>query len=274
MQGQLLGKAEYIPAPAYLPIYVKGINMTKPMQTHSGRIAIITGAAGGLGSHFAPTLAAAGCDIADLAPADDVVAAVEALGRKAYSEICDLSDADQVVNFAKNVLAKFGRCDILVNNAAYMPLISLKELSLEQFRKFEAINVEASLLLAQTLSPSMIENGYGRIVQITSSTVGSPMAGFLSYVTTKMAGIGLVRALAAELSNQGIMVNGLSPGLTKTAESEKNLPAELFEAVKNKQIIKRTEVPEDLCNALLYLTSEQCNFVTGQNINCDGGHLF
>ena len=120
----------------------------------------------------------------------------------------------------------------------------------------------------------MIKNGYGRIVQITSSSVGSPMPGFLSYVTTKMAGIGLIRALASELSNHGIMVNGLSPGLTKTAESEKNLPAELFEAVKNKQIIKRTSVPEDLCNALLYLTSEQCNFITGQNINCDGGHLF
>ncbi len=244
--------------------------------THSGRVAIITGAAGGLGRHFAPALAAAGCDIAiaDLAPADEVVAQVEALGRRAYSEICDLSDAEQVTGFANRVLAHFGRCDILVNNAAFMPLIPLSELSLAQFRKFEAINVEAPLLLAQALAPSMLKHGYGRIVQITSSTVGSPMPGFLSYVTTKMAGIGLVRALAAELSDKGIMVNGLSPGLTKTAESEKNLPPALFEAVKGKQLIKRTEVPTDLCGALLFLTSESCNFITGQNLNCDGGHLF
>ncbi len=249
--------------------------MATTFLTHKDRVAIITGAAGGLGSHFARSLAQAGCDIAiaDIAPADHVVELVEAEGRRAFSEICDLSDGDQVVGFAKKVLSHFGKCDILVNNAAYMPVIPFADLTIEQFRKFEAINVEASFLLAQTLAPSMIEQGYGRIVQITSSSVGSPNVGFLPYISTKMGGIGLVRGLANELGVHGILVNGLSPGLTATTESLKNLPPELFEAVKGRQSLKRTELPEDLCGALLFLTSEQCGFVTGQNIHCDGGDL-
>ncbi|MBL4827602.1 MAG: SDR family oxidoreductase [Spongiibacteraceae bacterium] len=245
-------------------------------QSHQGRVAILTGGAGGLGRFFARSLAAAGCDIAiaDLAPANEVVEEIEAMGQRAYSEVCDLADENQIRHFANNVQTTFGRCDILINNAAYMPLIDFKDLSIAQFRKFEAVNVEASLILAQCVTPGMVERGYGRIVQITSSTVGSPMPGFLSYVTSKMAGIGLVRALAAEFGDKGVLVNGLSPGLTRTPESEKNLPPELFDAVREKQIIKKTQEPEDLCGALLFLTSENCGFVTGQNLNVDGGHLF
>ena len=245
-------------------------------KTHAGRVAVITGAAGALGREFALALAAQGCDvaIADIAAADAVVAEIDALGQRGYSELCDLSNAQQIERFADNVLAKFGRCDILVNNAAFMPVVPFDQLDLDVLRRFEAINIEAAFLLAKLLTPSMMENSYGRIVQIASSTTGTPMPGFLAYVTTKMAGIGLTRALAAEFGNRGILANALSPGLTRTPESEKNLPAELFAAVCERQLIKRTEVPADLVGALLFLTSESCGFVSGQTINCDGGIQF
>ena len=245
-------------------------------RSHEGRVAILTGGAGGLGRYFARALANAGADvaIADLADGSEAVADIEAAGRRGYSEVCDLSNAEQVTGFAQRVLEKFGKVDILVNNAAYMPLVPWLELTLEHFRKFEAVNVEASLLLAQAVTPGMVERGYGRIVQIASSTVGTPQPDFLGYVTTKMAGIGLVRALAAEFGDKGILVNALAPGLTRTPGAEANIPQWLFDKVRDQQLIKRTEEPEDLCGPLLYLTSEQCGFVTGQTINCDGGVNF
>jgi NAD(P)-dependent dehydrogenase (short-subunit alcohol dehydrogenase family) len=245
-------------------------------KSHQDRVAVITGAAGALGSHFARRLAEEGCHLAlaDLAAPEATAAAVRDLGRKAYATAFDLADADAVRHFAANVLETFGRCDILVNNAAYMPLIPLAELSLEEFRRFEAVNVEASLLLAQALAPDMASRGWGRIMQIASSTIGSPMPGFAAYVTTKMGGIGLTRALAAELGPAGITANAISPGLTRTESSEKNIPAELFAAVCGRQLIKRTEVPEDLCGALAFLTSDDAGFITGQVFNVDGGFIF
>jgi NAD(P)-dependent dehydrogenase (short-subunit alcohol dehydrogenase family) len=245
-------------------------------KSHAGRVAVITGAAGALGREFALALAANGCDvaIADIAAADEVVADIEALGQQGYSEICDLSSAEQIEGFVSHVVARFGRCDILVNNAAYMPVIPFDQLDLAAFKRFQTINVEAAFLLASLLTPVMVANGYGRIVQIASSTTGTPMPGFLAYVTTKMAGIGLTRALAAEFGGSGILANALSPGLTRTAESEKHLPEALFASVRERQLIKRTEVPADLVGALLFLTSENCGFISGQTINCDGGVQF
>ncbi|WP_221800968.1 SDR family NAD(P)-dependent oxidoreductase [Oceanobacter mangrovi] len=245
-------------------------------QTHSGRVALITGAAGALGSHFARRLAAAGCDLAltDLTIPEQTIESLAEAGVRVYADAVDLADADAVAGFAHDVLAHYGQCDILVNNAAYMPLIPFEELTLQEFRKFEAINVEASLVFAQQLAPRMKERGYGRIVQIGSSTTGDPRPGFAGYITTKMAGIGFVRALAAEFGNCGITVNAIHPGLTATESSRKHLPQALFDAVKDLQLIKRTEVPEDLVGVLAFLTSEEAGFITGQALNVDGGTQF
>lgn len=245
-------------------------------HSHQDKVALITGAAGGLGGPFALRLAREGCHIAitDRAPADELVSAIEATGRRVYFEACDLADGDAVQHLASNVLAKFGRCDILVNNAAYMPLMPLEQIDRASFRRFLAINLEAPLILAQTMAADMAKRKWGRIVQIASSTVGNPMPGFCSYITTKMGGLGMVRGLAAELGHKGITVNAISPGLTRTPASEKELPQALFDAVVQRQLIKRTEVPDDLCGTLAFLTSDDAAFITGQNLFVDGGTVF
>lgn len=245
-------------------------------KSHQDRVAVITGAGGGLGRVFAERLASEGCHVAvtDVQPVDDAVAAVKKLGRKCYGEICDLAQPSDIARFAANVLKEFGRCDILVNNAAYMPLIPFEELDLKAFQRFEAVNVEASFLLVKAFSPGMEERGFGRIVNIASSTTQTPMPGFLGYITTKMAAIGLTRALAAQFGDKGIVVNALSPGLTRTENSVKHLPQAQFDAVRQQQLIKRTEEPDDLAGVLVFLTSEDAKFVTGQTYHVDGGVSF
>lgn len=245
-------------------------------NSHQDRVAVITGGASGIGRAFAERLAREGCHvaIADLRPAAATQAQVAALGRQAWSMQVDLGDEGAVRRFAAGVLERFGRCDILVNNAAYIPLNPLHELALAEFRAVMAVNVEAALLLAQAFAPGMAANGFGRIVNIISSTTSTPMPGFLSYTTSKMASMGMVRALAAELGGGGITVNGISPGLTRTDSAAKELPEALFAAVRERQLLKRTEVAEDLVGALAFLTSDDASFITGQVLNVDGGVVF
>jgi NAD(P)-dependent dehydrogenase (short-subunit alcohol dehydrogenase family) len=245
-------------------------------QSHQDRVAVITGGASGIGRAFAQRLADEGCHvaIADLHPDDTLDASIRAKGREAFSARCDLADDAAVRGFAAATLERFGRVDILVNNAAYIPLKALDSLSLGEFREVMAVNVEAALLLAQAFVPGMRERGAGRIVNIISSTTSTPMPTFVSYTTSKMASMGLVRALAAELGGSGITVNGISPGLTRTEAAARELPEALFAAVRERQLIKRTEVPDDLVGALAFLTSSDAGFITGQVLNVDGGVVF
>ena len=237
------------------------------------RRALITGAAGGLGQAFALQLAADGFALVltDREPCDALVVQIRAAGGQADAFACDLADADDVQRFAAEVLSAQGRVDVLVNNAAFMPMAPFPSITAALWRQIMAVNVDAPFLLAQAFAPAMAENGWGRIINLASSTVWGPPPGMLAYVSSKMGVIGLTRALASELGSQGITVNAISPGLTRHPGSAANLPQEAFDGVRARQFVPRTEEPKDLTGALSFLASDAAAFITGQVLNVDGG---
>jgi 3-oxoacyl-[acyl-carrier protein] reductase/(S)-1-phenylethanol dehydrogenase len=237
------------------------------------RVALVTGAAGGLGQAFALQLAADGFALVltDREPCDALLTQIQAMGGQASAYACDLGNAEDVQRFAADVLAAVGRVDVLVNNAAFMPMAPFATITSALWRQIMAVNVDAPFLLAQAFAPAMINNGWGRIINLASSTVWGPPPGMLAYVSSKMGVIGLTRALAAELGGQRITVNAISPGLTRHPGSAANLPQVAFDAVRARQFVPRTEEPRDLTGALSFLASDAAAFITGQVLNVDGG---
>jgi pyridoxal 4-dehydrogenase len=226
------------------------------------RVALITGAAGDIGAAIARRLAADGVALVltDL-QAPDALAAE--LGARAVA--VDLADAEAVG--ALGVQA-----DILVNNAADLSSGSLAAVDLEVWRRVQAVNVEAPLLLARALVPRMLANGWGRIVNVISDTVmRPPAAGMLAYITSKGALLGLTRALAVELGGGGVTVNAVAPGLTPTSASLRDLPEAAFAGVRALQAIPRALRPEDVAGSVAYLVSDDASSMTGQTLCPDAG---
>jgi (S)-1-phenylethanol dehydrogenase len=250
---------------------------------HKDKVAVITGAANGIGQAFAKRLAEDGVHIAiaDIAPADATMKLVEQAGRQALACKCDITSEPSVAAMAAEVQKKFGRCDIVINCAGIFPVQAFDTMSFADWRKVMAINLDSIFLVTHAFVPGMRQRGWGRIVNLSSSTVGSVVSGFAHYVTTKAGIIGFTRALAGELGPYGITVNAIAPSITRTPGTLSRQPragiasmeAE-FELVAQSQAIKRVEVPEDLVGTLSYLTSDDAAFVTGQTINVNGGRIF
>ncbi len=247
--------------------------MTDSLQP---RVALITGAAGGLGHAFALRLADEGLHIAvvDCVDTGPAVSAIQAQGGTAQGFHCDLREPEQIQYLRGQVLEHFGRVDVLVNNAAYIPLKSLDETTLLDWSDCQAVTLDAPFLLSQAFAPGMRQRGWGRIVNLASSNTGRPQKGFMAYIAAKMGVIGLTRALAVELGEHGITVNAISPGLIRHPGSAAALPAQLFEQVRDSQMIKRNGEPQDLCGVLAFIASGESAYMTGQVFNVDGGFLF
>ena len=243
-----------------------------------GKVAIVTGAAIGIGPYYARGLAAEGAKVAiiDLDPADRVVAEIKAAGGTAMSMIGDVSDRATVGKFIGAVEQTYGAVHILINNAslARMARIPVTELSTEEWDRYFAVNVRGMFLCVQAVVPIMKRQNYGKIVNITSGTVwnGPPM--MLHYVSTKGAILGMTRALATELGQDGIRVNAIAPGLTSTEYiGGRNDYAEYRQAMAKTRAIKREELPEDIVGTCIFFSSPDSDFVTGQTLVVDGGQV-
>jgi NAD(P)-dependent dehydrogenase (short-subunit alcohol dehydrogenase family) len=249
---------------------------------HKDKIAVITGAAGGIGQAFAKRLAEDGVHvaIADLQDATATVKLVEAAGRKAFAVKCDVSEPQAVTTMANAVKKEFGRADIVVNCCGIFPQKAFVDMTYDDWRKVMAVNLDSAFLVSSAFAPGMIERKWGRIVNMASSTLGSVTTGFAHYVASKGGIVGFTRALAGDLAPYGITVNAIAPGLTRSPGTLVRTPRagfksmdEEFEAVAQLQAIKRVEVPEDLVGAVSFLTSDDSAFMTGQTLSVDGGRV-
>jgi NAD(P)-dependent dehydrogenase (short-subunit alcohol dehydrogenase family) len=251
-------------------------------KSHHDKIAVISGAANGIGQAFAQRLAQDGAHIvvADVAPGTDTVKMVEVAGRQAFAHKTDVSSEDSVKALAAEVAKRFGRCDILVNCAGIYPLQPFAQMSFADWRRVQAINLDSVFLMSAAFVPGMRERKWGRIVNLASSTLGSVVSGFVHYMASKAGIVGITRALASELGPDGITVNAISPGLTRSPGTLERTPRpgmasmeDEFAFAARMQGIKRPEVPADLVGTLSFLTSDDAAFITGQTLNVDGGRV-
>ena len=247
----------------------------------TGKVAIVTGGAKGLGAAYCKALAAEGAIavVADIADASAVVAGIHATGDRACDIPTDVSDEAAVARLVRTVHSTWGRVDILVNNAAvYASLepVAFQEIDSALWDRIMAVNVRGSFLMAKHVAPRMIARGEGKIINISSGTAykGQPTR-MAHYITSKGAVIALTRALSRELGEHGICVNTLAPGLVLSdsiLENRAHLEMSA-EKVLASRALKRHGYPRDVIGALLFLASSDSDFVTGQTIAVDGGSI-
>jgi NAD(P)-dependent dehydrogenase (short-subunit alcohol dehydrogenase family) len=245
----------------------------------TGRAALISGGSRGIGLAIARGLAEAGAAIAVVgrgAPAvAEAVGALEDAGGMAVGVPADVGVAAERARVVAEATDRLGRVDILVNNAAAKPSLGpLVDCPEETWDAVMEVNVKAYFDLSRLVVPGMRSRGWGRILNVTSSTGLKARRGMGEYAVSKAAEIMLARSLAVEVADAGITVNALAPILTRTDFSERQWtdPAEV-ERVVGMQAIRRMAEPEDVVGAALLLASDAGGFITGQTLVVDGGAL-
>jgi len=241
--------------------------MTSKM-THEGKLALVTGAAQGIGQAIALALAQRGAQViaTDLVPPQETV---NRIGPKAFGLQLDVTQEDAWRRASLHG-REFGEVDIVVNNAGYFPNHPVDELDLATWRRTMATNLDAHFLSAKFFLPAMRRKKWGRFVGISSNMVGLAIPGMSHYIASKMGIVGFMRGLANDVGGDGITANAVLPGLTDTAASAPQSEAQK-RATWETQAIKRLGQPADITGAVLFLTSDDAAFITGQAIVVDGG---
>jgi 3-oxoacyl-[acyl-carrier protein] reductase len=238
------------------------------------KVAIITGAASGIGLAAAFSFAREGAKVA-------VVDFNEELGNASVNDLkaegydatffqVNVADRESVDEMVKAVLGRYGRIDILVNNAGITKDGMLSKLAVEDFQKVIDVNLTGVFHCTQAVLPTMVEQGKGKIINTSSVSGVYGNVGQTNYAATKAGVVGMTKTWAKELGRKGINVNAVAPGFIETGMTAK-VPEKILEQMKMMVPLGRLGVPEDIANAYLFLASEESNYVNGTVLHVDGG---
>ena len=240
------------------------------------QVAIVTGAAQGIGRKIAEGLAGEG---ARVVVADVLAAAAVADSLGGIAIAADVSDPQACERMAQAAIDTYGRIDILVNNAGIWSSLvptPFEELAVEEWRRVFDVNVLGMWLATRAVAPFMREAGRGRIINLASGTPYKGVPLFLHYVASKGAVIAMTRVLAKELGGDNILVNTIAPGFTLSdgVLANRTQVEQLQEISAKARVLVRDQYPEDIVGAVLFFASEQSSFITGQSLVVDGGAYF
>ncbi|MBK5102094.1 MAG: 3-oxoacyl-ACP reductase FabG [Desulfobacteraceae bacterium] len=245
------------------------------------RVAIVTGGARGLGRAFAIQLAREGAKVMvmnivgrdkDLEDLTETVKQIRESGGEAASFQGDVAEEADTLAMAKAAFEKFGRTDVLINNAAIYDGIKRKpffEIDLDEWDLVMKVNVKGAFLATRAVFPYMKGQHYGKIVNLASETLFTGSNGFAHYVASKGGVLALTRALAVELGPYNICINAIAPGFTDTEASRSLADVDKYDTSRTP--LKRVGTPEDITGAALFLASPESDFITGQTLLVDGG---
>lgn len=246
-----------------------------------GRVAVVTGGGLGIGRAYALGLAGEGAAVAvaDIAASAAEAVAAEIIGRggRAIPVPVDVADIEGARRMCAQTASAFGGIDVLVNNAALFAALERRpffEITPEEWDRVMAVNLRGVFLCCQAAYPYLKARGGGSIINITSSSIFAARNRLAHYVAAKMGVVGLTRALAREMGDDGIRVNTVAPGVTASGTNTRISPPEAQAAAAAERCLKRVQVPEDLVGTVLFLASDESAFISGQLIVVDGGRVF
>jgi NAD(P)-dependent dehydrogenase (short-subunit alcohol dehydrogenase family) len=242
----------------------------------TGQVALVTGAARGLGHATALALANAGADVAlglrDTSTGRDLVTKIERMKRRALSLQMDVRRLDQISRALDDTLAHFGRLDILVNNAGLGPSNPAENVREDDFDLTVAVNIKGTFFASQAAGRAMIRQKYGRIINLSSQAGFVALPNESIYCMTKAAVSHLTKCLAVEWGRHNITVNAIAPTFIRTPSTEKDLADESFRSdVISRIALGRVGVPVDVTGAVIFLASPAASLITGTTLLIDGG---
>jgi len=242
------------------------------MKRFEGRVAVVSGAAQGMGKAVALRLGQEGATVicADI-NGKGAEATAKEIGGKSFGQQTDIGDPASVKALFDAVAAKAGKLDVLVNVAAIVPFVKWDELTFEEWRRVARVNFDGLFLMCKAGSDLMRKNNYGRIVNFGSNSMLAGTPNMAHYVATKGGVFSFTRALATELGGYKITCNTVMPGLTDTEGVQTTPHKDAFGFVDMLQAIKGKGVPADIVPAVAFLASEEAHWITGQALNVDAG---